>query len=41
MTKVTLSGAREEFAASFIIRDLKIEVFRHFPRTANVKTSVT
>ena len=40
MTKVTLSS-REGFAASFIIRDLKIEVFRHFPRTANVKKSVT
>ena len=24
---------------NFVIRDLKIEVFRHFPRTANVKKS--
>ena len=38
MTARLLRHAKMPQGAGFI-RDLKIEVFRHFPRTANVKKS--
>ena len=37
--RLSLSASSEFLWAPYVFRDLKIAVFRHFPRTANVKKS--